>query len=45
MEKDLKKLISLNKIIFKYKIGSKKIIKEFRISPENVLEIGTKLDV
>ena len=43
---DLKKINKPQQKLFaNIKSNSKKIIKEFRISPENYLEIGTKLDV
>ena len=43
---DLKKINKPQQKLFaNIKSNPKKIIKEFRISPENTLEIGTKLDV
>ena len=43
---DLKKINKPQQKLFaNIKSNPKKIIKEFRIAPENILEIGTKLDV
>tara|TARA_Y100001970_G_scaffold27684_1_gene33844 strand:+ start:7698 stop:8345 length:648 start_codon:yes stop_codon:yes gene_type:complete len=43
---DLKKINKPQQKLFaNIKINPKKIIKEFRVDPENTLEVGTKLDV
>ena len=46
INKDISKINkSQRKIFSSIKIKPKKIIKEFRVDPENTLEVGTKLDV